>query len=242
MTRNPERTLGERVAEVDERCLQGKIYMYDLNGEVYVGSTIGKLEYRHMKHRYHTTTPNSSKHNYPLYQHIRSMGICFDEVEITLLENHPCKNKWFLRQRERKWCEILNATLNTRLPNRTDKEWRDDNSEVLKLKASLKNKQINHKQRYAIRREEQLEYKRQHYAEHREFYSIRQKEKYERNKEQMCSKQEAYGKQPAKCPLCLKEMRRDSVRKHIKAIHPFQFSTHNINDEGNRRKTEEKND
>jgi hypothetical protein len=241
MTRNPERTLGERVAEVDERCLQGKIYMYDLNGEVYVGSTIGKLEYRHMKHRYHTTTPTSSKHNYLLYQHIRSIGYSLDEIGITLLENYPCKNKWFLRQRERKWCKILNATLNTRLPNRTNKEWREENQDDLRLKAHHHNKQINHKERYARRREEELEYKRQHYEEYPEYYKVKSKANYERNKQQICQKQEVYGKQPAECSVCHKVMRRDSVRKHMKAIHN-SFSTHNINDEGNRRKTEEKDD
>jgi len=54
MKRNPERTLAERVSEIDERCVDGKVYMYEFDGKIYVGSTIQPLKYRDQKHKYHT--------------------------------------------------------------------------------------------------------------------------------------------------------------------------------------------
>lgn len=217
MKRNQERTLAERVSEVDECCVDGKVYMYDIDGKIYVGSTIQPLTYRDQKHKYHAYTETSPKHNYPLYQHIRASGYDWDDIEIVLLENYPCKNKWFLRQQERKWYEILNATLNTRIPNHTDKEWRDKNSEDLAIK--VKNRPTNQKERYAKRREQELAYKRQQYQDNPDYYKIKRREQYELHKETICKKIEERGKQPTPCLECGKVIRKDSIKKHMKAVH-----------------------
>jgi hypothetical protein len=53
---------------------------------------------------------------------------------MTEIEKFPCNNFKEACARERYWKDLLNAQLNKVVPNRTDKEYREDNKEQLSIK------------------------------------------------------------------------------------------------------------
>ena len=56
-----------------------------------------------------------------------------DKFSIELHETYPCASKEELHARENHWIRQL-GTLNMAIPGRTDKEYREDNAELLKEK------------------------------------------------------------------------------------------------------------
>ena len=115
---------------IDKRYENGKIYIvkckYD-NNLIYVGSTIRTLEERLSAH--HTDYGCSLN---------KIVNGDWDNWEIELYENYPCKNRTILERREGEVQREI-ATINQQIVGRTHYEWRQVNRESL-----LKYKKENH--------------------------------------------------------------------------------------------------
>jgi hypothetical protein len=105
-----------------------KLVSKDINVvKCYVGST-DSVRNRIAKHKYNCNNVNATGYNLRLYQYIRENGGWgnWSMIEIELFEY---ERKPELHARERHHMEALNATLNSRVPNRTRAEHYQDNAE-----------------------------------------------------------------------------------------------------------------
>ena len=96
----------------------GKIYKLVGGGLTYIGSTTQKLSRRKSQHK--------AQKNYSSRQLID-----YDDFDIILIENFPCKTKEELLARERYYIENIEC-INMQIPTRTRKEYREANKEKLK--------------------------------------------------------------------------------------------------------------
>ena len=106
-----------------------KIVCIDPNiSDIYVGQTnnFTKRKEQHEKACNHIKTSH-----YKVYKTIRENGN-WSNWTIVEIENGYYDNKYGVLLRERYWIEQLNATLNTNIPTRTQKERNDDNREKQK--------------------------------------------------------------------------------------------------------------
>ena len=97
-----------------------KIYILTNGTDSYYGSTTQKLHRRLIRHRCGYC----------------SSRVLFGEdktVRIILLENYPCDNRKELLLKERWYIENFEC-VNNNIPNRSPKEYREDNKEKLKIK------------------------------------------------------------------------------------------------------------
>lgn len=116
----------KKVKMEDNRYKNGKIYrlVNTVDDEQYIGSTCTSLAKRLYKHK---QSAKLSGNRY-VYQHLNNIG--WDSVRIILIEEYECENKMELERRERYWIEELKASLNQRIPTRTNKEWREANHDA----------------------------------------------------------------------------------------------------------------
>lgn len=134
------------------------VHIDDLNDEnIYVGHTTNMIK-RKNKHKSSCGNPNDKEHNEYKYQFIRENG-GWDQWEMILIEKYPCDNGDQARARERYWKRELNATLNTQEPGRTQKEWREDNKEII------------------------LEKKKEYYENNKDKIAEKDKERHKKNKQ-----------------------------------------------------------
>jgi hypothetical protein len=101
---------------------------------IYIGSTTQKLSTRMAEHR---SRFKKNKFYCTSYEILK-----YDDAYIELLENCPCENKEELYKREGE-LQRENSCVNERIAGRSDKQWRNDNKEILKKK--LKDWKINNK-------------------------------------------------------------------------------------------------
>jgi hypothetical protein len=108
-----------------------KIVSNDLNiRDCYVGSTTNFTK-RKWAHKSICANINSKMYNLKVYKFIRDNGD-WHNWSMILIEMFPCTNHLESLQRERYWCENLNATLNSLVPSRTNKEYNLDHKEQKK--------------------------------------------------------------------------------------------------------------
>jgi len=88
--------------------------------DVYVGSS-KNLRVRKSHHKNKCNTQNCKEYNYNVYRFIRDNG-GFDNWCLIQLEEVEYNTKAELHARERHFFELLNASLNKQVPNRTDAE------------------------------------------------------------------------------------------------------------------------
>ncbi len=106
-----------------------KICCKDINiTEIYIGSTTNFTK-RKSCHKTACNNDKSKEYNKYKYQFIRQNGGWenFEMIEIEKIDN--CKNGNELRFRERHHVELLKASLNKSVPNRTVTEYRKDNKD-----------------------------------------------------------------------------------------------------------------
>ena len=121
-----------------------KIVCKDLNiQDVYVGHT---TRFRQRKNCHKTKSQNENDISYHehKYRIIRENG-GWDNWEMIEIEKYSCQDENEAKAKERYWIETLNCSLNSYVPLRTDKEWRDTHKEEKKetdAKYRLKNKEI----------------------------------------------------------------------------------------------------
>ncbi len=109
-----------------------KIVCNDLTiTECYVGSTTD-FKTRKAAHKSACNNENRKSYNFKVYKMIRDNG-GWDNWIMIQIEKFPCNDSNEAHARERYWYENMNAKLNSCIPNRTEKEWRDENKDIIKL-------------------------------------------------------------------------------------------------------------
>jgi hypothetical protein len=153
------------------KCKIYKLASKDLNvTQIYVGHNTNWSNRKH-NHKIDCNNLNSKNYNIPVYQFIRNNG-GWDNWDMILVEDFPCENVLQARQRERYWIETLNASLNIRLPGRTEEEYNKWYNDTHKEE---------HKQYYREHREERLEYLRQYNVDNYDELKQKKKEYYNKN-------------------------------------------------------------
>jgi group I intron endonuclease len=110
---------------------------------MYVGSTVD-LDKRKREHKSLCYNKNFSSYNLKVYKFIREND-GFDNFEFEILEEVCCQNKQQLLEREKFYIECLEPTLNSEVPSRTHKQWREDNPEYHKKYREEHRKKIHQK-------------------------------------------------------------------------------------------------
>jgi hypothetical protein len=174
---------------------KGKIYKITDIGynECYYGSTIQPLSKRMGTHRSDYKAYKACKegkyHGVTSYSLFDKYGL--ENCKIELVEECECKTKEELHQREGFYIRN-NECVNKRIPDRTKKEWRDENKEQRK------------------------EYDKEYNEENKEKKKKQMKEYYEENKEKLKEKMKEYNRQRVTCEICNKEMCKDNLTRHKK--------------------------
>lgn len=99
--------------------------------EIYIGSTANELRKRKNQHKTDSNNINSKSYNLYVYQFIRDNG-GFDNWDIVEVERYCANDKQELHKRERYYIELLGASLNSQIPNRSQKEYEKDNKDKIK--------------------------------------------------------------------------------------------------------------
>jgi hypothetical protein len=182
----------------------GKIYTIRCrtdNTLIYVGSTTTTLPRRIAEHRYASVSNNNRK----LYQ---SVNNDWENWYIELYEVFPCENKQELNKREGEIIREI-GTLNCEIAGRTNKEWKQENPDKLKLNAQRyhqnhREERLEVSRQYNINNNEaRKEYKKKYREEHKAEISAKRIEYYKevqsKDKEYINQKQrENYAKRQAK--------------------------------------------
>ena len=151
--------------------------------ECYVGSTID-FKRRATQHKYRCNNEKNKEYHKLVYQFIREHG-GFDNFDIVLIPTKHFNNKLEAEQEERKYIEELKATLNCRVPSRTNKERVNTNRESIRLYTKIYNNEhreiqaIQHKAYYAIHKD-------RIHARKRELYILKKEQLRHSNENQDC--------------------------------------------------------
>ena len=164
-----------------------KLVCKDINvKECYVGST-GNTRIRKAHHKSDCNNVNGKNFNFRVYQYIREND-GFQNWELIVLETVQYNQKFELRARERHHMELLGATLNSQVPNRTSDEWHLDNAE---------NVQQQKKQHYQDNAEKIKQQVKQYRGDNLEHIKQHKKQYYENNHEQIKQQHKQYRKDNA---------------------------------------------
>ena len=99
--------------------------------EIYIGSTTNFYR-RKQQHKFCCNNSNDKSYNLNVYKFIRANGN-WDNWDMIIIEKFECNDKLELHKKERDILEQLGATLNSQIPNRSIKEWKDNNKEYFKV-------------------------------------------------------------------------------------------------------------
>lgn len=181
--------------------------------KVYVGSTSKTLEQRWSVHK----APSNDTNSRILFQ---EYGV--DTCSIELLEEVKENERTI---RERWWIENTENVVNLRVEGRTRKEYRDEHKEEIAQRMKVWNEKnmehrVDYSKKYRDENSETLrQSKKEHYESKIDYYKQKNKEYREKNRDILLQKKNEYGSTPTSCPKCSKVMRRDSINKHLKAMH-----------------------
>lgn len=174
---------------------KGKIYrlVCNITDQTYYGSTIQTLSQRLANHRNDQKEWLNGTGNYMTSFEI----LKGNDYNIIWIENYPCEDKEQLEARERYFIEN-NECVNKNIPNRTKKEYYEDNKEVLLEKQ--KQKYEENKEMFLSRRKEYRDQNKDKIYEINKQYRLnnhdkvvqKKKEYYQNNKETILSKNKEY--------------------------------------------------
>jgi hypothetical protein len=149
------------------KTMMYKIVSNDLNIlDCYVAST---TDFTKRKYRHKSNCANRlycTMYNFKLYKFIRDNDD-WCNWSMVLIEMYPCANHLECLQRERYWCEHLNATLNSMVPSRTKQEYNIDH------KLQRKQYTFDHKEQKKQYREQHKEHIREQSKQYREQHKIK---------------------------------------------------------------------
>ena len=184
--------------------------------ECYIGSTVNPKE-RKRAHKNSCDNENYYKYNYRVYKFIRENG-GFENWDLHILEKIKFDERIELLKCERKWVEKIKPELNNAVPSRTTLEYRKENREEINRKKREQSKVYRENNKDKV-------------AQGKKVY-------YTKNKTKIFDRQRDYYAIKNKCPICKKEMRRDSLYPHLKNIHKTKASELNKKKVGTKKKKE----
>lgn len=156
-----------------------KIYCRDIEiTDCYIGST-EDYDRRCGDHKSNCYNTNGPKYNYKLYKYIRANGgfdnfIIQEIIDCDLEDRYYCELYYF---------KLFNATLNTKFPKRSRKEYYNDNREHI----------IQYLKQYRENNKQELSEKKKLYRiENKEKISEQKKQNYNDNKQQLLEKNKIY--------------------------------------------------
>jgi len=119
------------------KCVIYKIVCNDLSvTDCYVGHTTSFID-RKGHHKSQCNNEKGLKYNLKVYKTIRANG-GWQNFSMIEIEKYPCKDNNEATARERFWYENLKGTMNSCVPNRSDKEYNEkyyvENQEKIKEK------------------------------------------------------------------------------------------------------------
>jgi hypothetical protein len=121
-----------------------KIVCNDLSvKDTYVGRTT-HFTNRKKQHKHSCNTLTSKDYNYKVYEKIRAQG-GWSRWNMTVIEEYPCDNSKQAAVRERYYHDILQANLNTCIPNQSQqessKQYKDTHKATIKESSKLYRKE-----------------------------------------------------------------------------------------------------
>jgi hypothetical protein len=189
--------------DVDERYENGVIYMIkhktDDTKEYYIGST-KDFKTRRRAHKKVCNNQNSKQSNCKVYKYIRENG-SWDEWELLLIYDYPCKNRDELKLEEQRAIKEYKSTLNKELPGRTQKEYNKDNKEKIKQKSKIYNE---------ANKEKIAQKKKEHYEANKEKILQQNKGYRQNNKDKLLERLSI----KINCDICNSLVRKGDIAKH----------------------------
>ena len=91
-----------------------KICQRNDNDMIYIGSSLN-YKRRKAQHKKNVTNRSKKSYHYPLYQYIRNSG-GWDNFDMTIYCEYPCKNKIEGLTKEKEIIELLKSPLNSIKP------------------------------------------------------------------------------------------------------------------------------
>jgi hypothetical protein len=163
-----------------------KIVCNDLNiTDIYVGSTTDFIR-RKNEHKRCCNNEKSKKYNLKVYQIIRQNG-GWDNFTMIEIEKYNCNDSNEAHAKERYHYELLNSSLNSNLPNRTQQEYYEANK--LKIVEQQKQYRKNNKEKIA---EIKNEYNKKYREANKEKLKEKAKQCREVNKEIIAERTKKY--------------------------------------------------
>ena len=204
--------------DVDIRYENAVIYMIkhktDDTKEFYIGSS-KDFKARCWKHKSSCNNQNIRSYNYKVYKYIRENG-GWDEWEIILLYDYPCKNRNELELEEKRAVKEYKSTLNQVIPSRTRKEYKEANKEKIQQQKKEYNKANKEKilqqskERYEANKEKILQKSKEHRINNIEKIQQQEKERYQKNKEEILQK----AKIKINCDICNSLVCKGDISRH----------------------------
>ena len=198
--------------DIDIRYENGVIYMIhhktDDTKEFYIGSSFD-FKRRCYNHKKDCNNQNSKGYNYKVYKYIREND-GFNEWEIILLYDYPCKNKYELKLEEQRTVKEYKSTLNTQVPARTQKEYRKEYNKNNKEKLAQKDKEYrkNNKEKIAQKNKEYHKNNKEIIAQKKNIYNEANKEKF---------------KMKINCDICNTIVRKRDIARHKKTNYCMNY-------------------
>lgn len=177
-----------------------KISCKDINiSDIYIGHTTN-FKQRYRLHKSNCNVESSKGYNYKIYKIIRENG-GWDNWEMSIIENFPCKNVDEAKNRERHWIENESSNMNVTIPNRSHKEYSKIYRIIHKEEISQKAKEYRENNKdniklYLEANKEKISLQKQDwYEENKEIILDKAKQNYEENKEKKLEYQKQYAEE-----------------------------------------------
>ena len=198
--------------------MKGTVYkLYNSNyPEFYIGSTTN-FKRRKKDHKSACNNESTKEYNERKYKYIREHG-GFDSWKFKILEQGEYEDKKSMEKRERYFIEILNSTLNTIIPGRTDLEYRESHREEANERTKKYYKENfpkvqEYKKKYQQKHKKKLNaYGRANYQENKGNRREHSKKYREDNKEKL----DVWQKTEVICEFCKDVSSNRNIRRHQK--------------------------
>ena len=148
--------------------------------DVYIGHTTN-FKQRKSGHKTSCNNEKSNNHNSYVYKFIGENG-GWDNWDMILVEKFCCNDKLEALQKERYYIELFNASLNSYVPLRTDKEYYEANKDKIK-------------EYYELNKDKIKQGKKEYYEQNKDKIKDKIKEYYELNKDKIKQGKKEYYEQ-----------------------------------------------
>jgi len=197
----------KNIKNTENKYSRGKIYKITSlqTDEIYIGSTCQP---------YITNRFAGHTKDYRLYKnggkakYMSSFKMLeYEDADVELIELYPCTCKAELHTREKYWIKNSPNCCNHNIPTRTQKEYREDNKEII----AQKQKQYNESNKEDI-----LKQKRIYYEANKEVIAEKGKQSYDKNKHVFMEKNKQYYEDNKEGVLQKRKEYRETHKEDIK--------------------------